>query len=266
LRIDQWLRQNQFVESRAKAQALLKSGAVELFLNQSWKIIEQPSFWVSEDHPKSACRVEVWGEHAFVSRAARKLQGALARYPLPAQSVCVDLGQSTGGFTQVLLDHGAARVVGVEVGHGQLHPLLRRDSRVKSFEGLHIRDVFSNSEFLSLFPKNGFDLLVADLSFISLRPYIPLIAKLSQRSILLIKPQFEVGPKNLTKHFRPKKVFDWLALQKDFCAKFEDANLLLLDWFPSTILGKQGNQEFLAILTRASDGLHTKNWVVHPHD
>jgi 23S rRNA (cytidine1920-2'-O)/16S rRNA (cytidine1409-2'-O)-methyltransferase len=175
---------------------------------------------------------------------------------LIAGAKCLDLGQSTGGFTQVLLQHGASLVVGVEVGHGQLHSSLRQDPRVNCIEGLHLKDVLQNADFIKAFPDGGFDLVVADLSFISLRPYLPLIASLGKKFILLIKPQFEVGPENLTKDFMPKKNYSWLSLQRDFCDKFKDAGLILQDWFPSRIEGKEGNQEFLTILDSTPGSAH----------
>lgn len=181
-RLDQRLVRSGLAETRAKAQALILAGRV--LVND-----------VPVDKAGTAVRadavVRLRGEFArYVSRGGEKLEGALVDLAVdPAGRACLDVGASTGGFTDCLLARGAVRVVAVDVGYGQLHPKLRRDPRVRVLERTHIRDL--EAEALG----GPVDLVVIDASFISLRLVLPHVARVapSAEALALVKPQFEVG-------------------------------------------------------------------------
>ena len=179
----------------------------------------------------------------WVSRAALKLTGALDRFGLdPTACDCLDVGASTGGFTQVLLARGAARVTAIDVGHGQLAGEVAADPRVVSIEGLNARDL--SAEHLASAP----DFVVADVSFISLTLALPPaldLARAGARGVFLVKPQFEVGREGIGKGglVRPERaetaatdLLNWLDGRAGWTA---------LGLAPSPILGGDGNHEFL---------------------
>lgn len=187
-RLDAALAERGFARSRTHAQQLITAGAV--FVNGT-NVTKASASVVEGDE------LRVDAEQQYVSRAAYKLLGALEAFPVdPRGRFALDAGASTGGFTQVLLERGAQRVLALDVGHGQLAPILRTDDRVIVVEGENVRDLsaarlaeLSRSEQLP-------SLVVADLSFISLELVLPaLIVSSSSYAdyLLLIKPQFEVG-------------------------------------------------------------------------
>jgi len=183
--------------SRSAAQRLIADGAVT---RASGMRIERPSQQVG---PLDELRVAASDETRFVSRAGAKLAHALAEAQIdPSGRTVLDLGMSTGGFADCLLQSGAARVIGIEVGHGQLHPRLRADPRVCCIERLNVRD--ATPEVMGArvpdAPPEGFDMAVADLSFISLAKVLPAADALlapGATVLLLVKPQFELGPSAL---------------------------------------------------------------------
>lgn len=185
IRADTRLVELGLVPSRNRAQAEIKAGRVRA----SGRAIEKPSEQVSADAPLT---LEV-PENPWVSRGGLKLEFALAQFGFDvAGCVALDIGASTGGFTQVLLARGAKRVYAVDVGRAQLHSDLRRDKRVVNLEGQDARQL--NEE---LVPEEV-DILVADVSFISLKLVLPVpMHHLNRRAriVLLVKPQFECGPK-----------------------------------------------------------------------
>ena len=139
----------------------------------------------------------------YVSRAGLKLKGALDTFGELeiVGKICLDVGASTGGFTDVLLRHGAARVVAIDVGHEQFDPELSENPRVQSFEGINAREVtLVQLQELTADPKLEIELVVADLSFISLTLVLPALSALAPKAdfVLLIKPQFEVGKQSLS--------------------------------------------------------------------
>ncbi len=185
VRIDLLLVERGLAESRTKAQALVMAGAVVAGEQR----IDKPGQLVDRQLP---LRVkEDAAPRKYVSRGALKLEKALDVFGLgPGGKVCADLGASTGGFTDVLLKRGAAKVYAVDVGYGQLHPRLRGDPRVVVRERQNAR--FLTSEALG----ERVDLVTGDLSFISLRlvlPAVKAILKPGGEAVLLVKPQFEVG-------------------------------------------------------------------------
>jgi len=192
MRLDAFLTARGDFDSRAAAQAAIRARKVRV----GGRVVVKASFDVSQ-----ADRVVCDGPaHPWVSRGGLKLEAALARFAIdPAGCVCLDLGASTGGFTDVLRARGAARVYAVDVGRGQLHPRLRDDPRVTALEGTHAKDLSA-----ALIPQ-PLDLIVCDVSFISLTKALPpalALAAPGARLVALVKPQFELGPDRIGKNGR----------------------------------------------------------------
>ena len=186
LRIDLLLVERGLARSRGHAADLVKAKRVLV----GTKEITKPSSSVAMD-----CEITVIPADEYVSRAGLKLKGALDAFG------ALDVGASTGGFTDVLLRHGAARVVAIDVGHEQFAPELINNPRVQSFEGINAREVTLGELRELTDDKNlEIDLVVADLSFISLTLVLPALAALAPKAdfVLLIKPQFEVGKQSLS--------------------------------------------------------------------
>ncbi len=182
---------------------------------------------------------------AYVSRAALKLVAGLDCFGFDAAgSMALDIGASTGGFTQVLLERGAAHVTAVDVGHGQMHPSIAADPRVRSIEGLNARDLTS-ADLEGRVP----DLVVSDVSFISLKLALPPALDLAQpgaRAVLLVKPQFEAGKEAIGKGGLLKNPALAEAVAEDLRSWLDG----LPGWraaglIPSPIEGGDGNREFL---------------------
>jgi 23S rRNA (cytidine1920-2'-O)/16S rRNA (cytidine1409-2'-O)-methyltransferase len=194
LRIDLLLVERGLARSRGHAADLVKAKRVLIGTRE----ITKPSQSVAMDS-----EIKVVAADEYVSRAGLKLKGALDAFGSleVLGKTCLDVGASTGGFTDVLLRHGAARVVAIDVGHEQFAPELRNNPRVQSFEGINAREVsLEQLRELTEDANLEIDLVVADLSFISLTLVLPALAKLAPRSdfVLLIKPQFEVGKQSLS--------------------------------------------------------------------
>lgn len=236
-RLDQILVDRSAFASRARAQAAIKAGLVRV----AGAVIDKPSQSFVED-----CEIEVDGDvHDYVSRGALKLEGALRTFEIdPAGKTCLDLGASTGGFSEVLLRAGAARIYAVDVGSGQLHPKILADPRVINLEKTHAKDLKP-----SLVP-DPVDIIVCDVSFISLKKALPFAMALAApkaRLIALIKPQFEVGRSRLGKGgiVRPgyentygvcEDISAWIAGEPGWKP---------LGFIDSPIDGGDGNKEFL---------------------
>ncbi|MFN3593422.1 MAG: TlyA family RNA methyltransferase [Thiobacillaceae bacterium] len=248
MRADQLLARRGLAPSRTAAQRLIEAGRVRFEQagrdGRVWQTVTKASLDLPEDTPLDLLP---GSDDRFVSRGGQKLAGALAHTGLAVAGLtCLDVGQSTGGFTDCLVQAGAARVVGVDVGHGQLHPRLRADARVVCLEGVNARHL--SAELLGPNrPVEGFDLIVADLSFISLTlilPRLPPLLAPAGHLLLLVKPQFELGPRARDKRgiVRDSRLYDTVKTQlHSACA----ANgLEPMDWFPSPITGADGNREF----------------------
>ena len=228
-------------ESRARAQALILAGKVF----SDTKRVEKAGDLLADGAP-----LEVRGQdHPWVSRGGLKLAHALAHFGLnPAGRVCLDLGASTGGFTDVLLQHGAARVYAVDVGHGQLAWKLRQDSRVVVLEKTNARYLDATA-----IPE-AIGALVCDASFIGLRTILPAPLALCAPgafAVALIKPQFEAGPGQVGKG----GVVRDAALHRSICAMIADWWAALPGWqvlgiTESPITGPEGNKEFLIAARR----------------
>ncbi|MCC7341982.1 MAG: TlyA family RNA methyltransferase [Bryobacterales bacterium] len=232
-RLDVLLVERNLATSREKAQAMILAGEVMVDGLKALKA----------GHPVSGdARIEVAGKPAYVSRGGLKMEGALTAFGIdPTGMICLDVGASTGGFTDCLLQRGAARVYAIDVGHNQLDWRIRQHPRVVAHEGVNARHLQPD-----LLPE-PVDLIVSDVSFISILlilPALPPLLKPGGRMVLLVKPQFEVGREQVGKGGIVKDP----VLQAEVCAKVEAAVRALgfaTRLAPSPILGAKGNKEFL---------------------
>ncbi len=252
MRADQLLVQRLLAPTRSAAQRLIDAGAVRWLGPKGWAVPRK----AGEDLPE-ACQIEVTddAELRFVSRGGLKLEAALAHCGVEVEGkLCLDVGQSTGGFTDALLQRGAARVVGLDVGRAQLAASLAGDARVVSHEGLNARDV-AGSPFEQDEPRHSFDIVVADLSFISLTHLLPTIANYlapNGHAMLLVKPQFELQPVDIGKGGLVKDAASYPRVEqriRDACAALE---LTVRDYFASAIDGGDGSKEFFVWATPAA--------------
>lgn len=192
------------------------------------------------------------GVDPYVSRAAHKLVGALDDFEALGLNVAgrraVDAGASTGGFTQVLLERGVAHVTAIDVGHDQLAPVVRSDPRVTVIEGMNVRDLEPTS------PGAGADLIVADLSFISLTLVLAPLAAMAAAEgdlVLLVKPQFEVGRRRLDKNGVVTSLRDRAAAVTKVCEAAKGQGLEIVALRPSILPGPSGNVEFFLWVRRS---------------
>jgi 23S rRNA (cytidine1920-2'-O)/16S rRNA (cytidine1409-2'-O)-methyltransferase len=238
MRADQLLVQRGVAPSRSAAQRLIERGGVRWRAASGWAVPRK----AGEDVPDAA-EIEVVddAELRFVSRGGLKLDAALARCAIDVRGfVCLDVGQGTGGFTDVLLQRGAARVVGVDVGHGQLDRRLAADSRVAAREGVNARHLEARD-----LPVGRFDLIVADLSFISLALVVPALVPLAAGELLLlVKPQFELQPSDIGKGGIVKDAAAYGRVEARLREACAASGLAVVDWFESAVTGGDGNREF----------------------
>jgi len=219
-------------ESRARAQAAI---AADLVIADG-KPVAKPSDLIAAD-------AEIVAEpaHPWVSRGGVKLAGALERYPIDIENhVCVDVGASTGGFTEVLLANGASLVYAIDVGRGQLHPSLHDHPKIVSMEETDIRSLAGTR--LQIRP----DIVVIDVSFISLKLVLPAILPLAaspMHLLALIKPQFEAERKHSKKGIIRDEVVH-RAVCDDIATFAEQLGCTNIEVFPSSIAGGDGNTEF----------------------
>jgi len=248
-RADQLLVQQGLAPSRTAARVLIEAGRV----SADGVAVSKPA----QELPESA-RLAVTPDEAdrYVSRGGLKLAGALAASGLaPAGHICLDVGQSTGGFTDCLLQAGAARVVGVEVGHGQLHPRLAAEARNTTLEGINARHL-QPAELGEHFPAGGFGLVVCDASFISLTlllPQWPALLAAEGDILALVKPQFEVGPQGLSKGGIVRDASRYAEVERKLRSAAAAAGLAVLGWYDSPITGTDGNREFFIWMRHAQD-------------
>lgn len=248
VRADQLLVERGLAATRSQAQRLIAAGVRWRLGQQAWSQIDKNGAALPE-----GCELLLLddAETRFVSRGGLKLEGALQQTGLSPQGLfCLDVGQSTGGFTDCLLQHGAAQVWGVDVGHGQLHPRLANDARVKVIEKVNARAM--TPELLGV---TGFDFIVADLSFISLTLVLPAIATLMKpqaSAVLLIKPQFELQAQDLGKGGVVKNSALYSQVEQRLRQACQTLNLDVVQWLPSPITGGDGNQEFFIHARRAA--------------
>ena len=243
-RADQLLLSRGLAPTRSAAQRLIERGAVERRAAQGWAVLRK----CGEDLlDATELRITDTAELRWVSRAGLKLDAALAHCGLdPSGAIALDVGQSTGGFTEVLLGRGAARVVGVDVGHGQLHPSLRGHAQVTAIEGLNARTL-TRAALGDAMPAAGFDLIVADLSFIPLTTVLPALRPLLADGgglLALVKPQFELQPKDIGKGGLVKSAASYAEVESKLREACRRLGLDVIDYFASAVTGGDGNREF----------------------
>jgi 23S rRNA (cytidine1920-2'-O)/16S rRNA (cytidine1409-2'-O)-methyltransferase len=227
-RLDQALVTRQLVATRSQAESYIKLG--QATVNRD--VVTKPGHMVRPED-----EIKLTASEQYVSRAGLKLASVAEALQLDFKDkVMLDVGSSTGGFTDYALRHGARKVVAVELGTDQLHPSLRSDERIELHEKTDIRRFET---------KEAVDIVVIDVSFVSLRDILPAVAGLSSKQteiIAMVKPQFEAGHDNL-KH---KGVIKNDRLRRDILKRFEDwakAGFVIIDKADSRVSGRQGNQE-----------------------
>jgi 23S rRNA (cytidine1920-2'-O)/16S rRNA (cytidine1409-2'-O)-methyltransferase len=244
MRADQLLVDRGLAASRSQAQRLIASGV-------EWRLGTKPWQRVTKngDELPQPCELRLLdtAEARYVSRGGLKLEGALRSSGWSPQGLrCLDVGQSTGGFTDCLLQQGAAQVVGLDVGHGQLHPRLRDDARVVCVERINARELQPNDPRVPQ-ASDGFDGVVGDVSFISLTLVLPALLPLVKHGgtlLMLVKPQFELQPSDIGKGGLVKDQASYVQVEarlREACANLQ---LDVLGYWPSAIAGGDGNQEF----------------------
>jgi 23S rRNA (cytidine1920-2'-O)/16S rRNA (cytidine1409-2'-O)-methyltransferase len=234
-RADVFLVEHGYAKTRAEAQEAIEAGKVFF----AGRRVTKPSQLMNETGP-----IKYERAHPYVSRGAMKLAHALNHFKIePHQRVCLDIGASTGGFTELLLLRGAIKVYAVDVGHGQLDPKLARDIRVVSLEKTNARDLTAK-----IIPEKP-QAIVADVSFISLKLALPKALAMAEQGawlVVLVKPQFEVGRENVGKGGIVKdEAAQQAALVEIERWLIEDQRWNVLGTMESPLKGGDGNREFL---------------------
>jgi 23S rRNA (cytidine1920-2'-O)/16S rRNA (cytidine1409-2'-O)-methyltransferase len=292
MRIDQLLVQKGIANTRSQAQRLIADG-VEWAQGETWRRVVKNG----DDVPESAeVRLLDDSEARYVSRGGLKLEAALKRVGLSVEGfACLDVGQSTGGFTDCLLQAGAKSVVGVDVGSAQLHPMLRSDPRVLCVEKVNARaltvedliqayeDSTGEDGQFEVDDENGedvefddqdeisgdegavqpdsefvpeFDLIVADLSFISQTLVLPAVVPLLKAGgtlMTLVKPQFELQPGQVGKGGIVKEPEFYVVVEQRLREACAALGLTVTAWFDSPIAGGDGNREFFICATKPAE-------------
>ena len=239
VRLDKALVERGLASTRSRAQLMIKSGTI--LINE--RLVEKPSYLVQKG---DAVRV-LWEVNPWVSRGGLKLEYAIKEFKLaPLEGIAMDIGASTGGFTEVLLAYGCSKVYAIDVGTGQLDLKLKDDPRVRSFEGLNAKKVDS-------LKIPAVDFIVCDVSFVSISKIlkVPLLyANNNCQLIALIKPQFEVGQSKIGK----RGIVKDQKYQRDACVAVQSflfgEGWSLTDLRESPILGSDGNLEFLILANK----------------
>lgn len=244
LRLDQLLVHKGLAPSRTVSQKLIAAGQVSIKLAGQWRCVTKAS---SKYEENAVLRVELGEEQRYVSRAGLKLAGAMDRLKYsPENRLALDVGQSTGGFSDCLIQHGARKVIGVDVGHGQLAKALRSTPEVVCIEGVNARNLDA-SLFEGHMNEPLFELIVMDVSFISQRLILPALYPLlapEGQLISLVKPQFELTPSSLGKGGIVKDTHLYQDVEESICGFVKGMSLCIQDYFESSILGGDGNREF----------------------
>lgn len=231
--------------SRSKAQAMIGAGEVEIEGPQGWSTARQAS-QNTEKLEDARIRVKSEGQTLkYVSRGGLKLESALKRLKLSfsKETCALDAGLSTGGFADCLLQHGVGRVIGVDVGHGQLAERLKSEARVESFEGVNLREL---PEELAQKIRGAVNFCVVDVSFVSLQQIFPALAQVLEKGtplLALVKPQFEIGPQKL-EPAHSEEVREQILLALGKCG------FSFREYFASDVKGQDGTQEFFVYAIR----------------
>ncbi len=256
MRIDQLLVQQGLAASRSQAQRLIAAGVswrLPVPAGNPWRAVRKSG----DDVPAFAeLMLADDSESRYVSRGGLKLAGALAEAGVSVQGkLCLDVGQSTGGFTDCLLQAGAAHVVGVDVGHAQLHPRIRGDAHVTCVEKCNARELSADVLIAAnAIPASAgcqkslkFDRVVGDLSFISLTLVLPALVPLLAAGgdlLMLVKPQFELQPQDIGKGGLVRDPAAYARVEARLRTACAALGLAVVGWFDSPITGGDGNREF----------------------
>ena len=258
MRLDVYLTENGFVKSRELAKSIIKSGGVSIngqaARKPSQEICENDDIALTGDMPK------------YVGRGGLKIEKALCSFQIDVNGfVCADIGASTGGFTDCLLQNSAAFVYAVDVGHGQLDSTLANDGRVCNMEGTNIKEVTADSF------AEKIDFICTDVSFISLTKVIPVITNILSdggQAVMLIKPQFECGKADIGKNgiVRSPKVHERVIREIASACEASGLGVKSIDFSP--IRGGDGNIEYLIYVKKHESGVipDIKQIVTSAHD
>ena len=244
MRIDQLLVERGLAVSRSQAQRLIAAGVQWQQPNGEWRQVVK-----NRDEVPESAALELLddAESRYVSRGGLKLEGALKATGVKVEGLrCLDVGQSTGGFTDCLLQRGAAQVVGIDVGHAQVHPSIRNDERVVCIEGVNARELEPGDERVPD-ALEGFDLMVGDVSFISLTLVLPGVVHLLKPNgslLMLVKPQFELQPGQVGKGGIVKDDSLYPFIENRVRTALSDLGMQVTAWLDSPIEGGDGNREF----------------------
>ena len=247
MRADQLLVERGLAASRSQAQRLIAAGLRWRLGSGAWKAVNKNGDMVPE---AAELQLADAAESRYVSRGGLKLEGALKRTGQPVTGLrCLDVGQSTGGFSDCLLQQGAASVVGVDVGHGQLSERLRADPRVVCVEKLNARELSAQALLAAAGEAAAppFDLVVGDLSFISQTLVWPALApllKVDGHLLMLVKPQFELQPEQIGKGGLVRDPASYALVEARMRQACAELGWHVLDYFASPITGGDGNREF----------------------
>ncbi|GHC31576.1 TlyA family RNA methyltransferase [Aidingimonas halophila] len=246
-RLDQLLVTQGLARSRSRAQRLIRQGFVSL--GDTGRLLTKPSERLNDGSPLVVADAP---EERYISRAGLKLDALIQHTAISVTGrTALDVGQSTGGFTDCLLQHGAAHVIGIEVGHGQLASLLSNDDRITVLEGINARAMTRSpllQDALARHASTGLDLAVMDVSFISQTLILPELARLltpGGELLSLVKPQFELGPGQVNERGIITGDTALLTVEsrlRDYC---HENGFDVLCWIDSPIQGGDGNREFL---------------------
>jgi 23S rRNA (cytidine1920-2'-O)/16S rRNA (cytidine1409-2'-O)-methyltransferase len=246
-RLDAWLVQLGLSPTRTKAQRLIAAGEVEVFTTNEWRSITKSSTLYTNLNIQT---IRIRPEAPllkYVSRGGLKLEGALRRVGInPKGFRVLDIGISTGGFSDCLLEHGCAQVIGVDVGHGQLDPKLRKDPRIQLFEGINVRNLAQFEDVVREI-QAGIDLCVVDVSFISLLLVLPVLFETvpsKSRWLVLVKPQFELGASALDKNGVVRDSEMQLKAVNEVLRCFHSFGFMGTQQFACDWKGQDGNQEY----------------------
>ena len=242
MRIDTYLFENAFFESREKAKKAISDGRITV----NGKTVTKPSVDVSDNDQITVAPSD---RTEYVGRGGIKLEHALDTFKIDVNGKrAIDIGASTGGFTDCLLKRGVQRVYAVDIGHDQLHPSLVADERVVNLEGVNAREMTSE-----LVESSLVDIAVSDLSFISQKLVIPVASNVLAVGgiyIILIKPQFEAGREHLNKNGIVKSEKVRLKVVSDILEFSKSCGYEVIGSTASPIEGGSGNTEYLAVLKR----------------
>jgi 23S rRNA (cytidine1920-2'-O)/16S rRNA (cytidine1409-2'-O)-methyltransferase len=255
-RADQQILALGLAPTRSAAQRLVEQGAIQWHGPKGWTLVRK----AGEALPIGAdFKVLDDAETRWVSRAGLKLEGALkhcaaCKHPVDLTGkTCLDVGQSTGGFTEVMLSLGAERVVGLDVGHGQVHHSIAGHPQVTVIEGVNARHLTAE-DLGDAAPEGGFDFIVGDLSFISLTLVLPsLVPFMAPKGelMLLVKPQFELQPEQIGRGGLVKDPESYPVVEARIKQACTENGLKVRAYFNSPITGRDGNREFFVRAERA---------------